>query len=32
MGALWLGERNLAARLGASLVVAAGIVLIVLNR
>lgn len=32
MGALWLGERNLSRRLGASLVAAAGIVLIVLNR
>lgn len=32
IGALWLGERHLAGRLTASLVVAAGIVLIVLNR
>ena len=32
MGALWLGERNLSRRLAASLVVAVGIVLIVLNR
>lgn len=32
MGALWLGERNLSGRLGASLLVAAGIVLIVVNR
>lgn len=32
MGAVWLGERDLAGRLGASLLMAAGIVLIVLNR
>ncbi len=32
MGALWLGERNLSRRLAASLVVAAGILLIVFNR
>jgi drug/metabolite transporter (DMT)-like permease len=32
MGALWLGEGRMAGRLGASLVVAAGIVLIVVNR
>jgi len=32
MGALWLGERNLGGRLAASLLVAAGIVMIVLNR
>lgn len=32
MGALWLGERNLSGRLGASLLVAVGIVLIVVNR
>ncbi|MDQ2103602.1 DMT family transporter [Azospirillum isscasi] len=32
IGALWLGEKRLAGRLGASLLVAAGIVLIILNR
>lgn len=32
MGALWLGERNLSRRLAASLAVAVGIVLIVVNR
>ncbi len=32
LGGLWLGERNLGGRLGASVVMAGGIVLIVLNR